>query len=256
MATAQRTYLEMREPSARCAPARVDDPTIRVEHAADCFRRALALSLRRGRAAVPLGGPARLDGRATSARTWTTIAVSIWLMIGQGTLGRVFRAAARTTTTAIEIAYFGLFEEFTGRGLGGASADRAVGNGLGHDVAPRLAAHLLARSSGGAAELHEARLHARSRPKSILCDVTEPLWAPSRERVARRNLTRFMREVVGAASTRGRRLRVALPLLDRSPGRLLAGGLGLRRRHRRARRARRRSISSGCRARASFPTRG
>ena len=80
-------------------------------------------------------------------------------MTVKGTLAGYFELQ-RDADDGIEIAYFGLFDEFTGRGLGGHLLTVAAETRVADDVSPRVAAHLLARSSGGAAELHEARLHA------------------------------------------------------------------------------------------------
>ncbi len=116
MATAQRTYLEMREPAA-LRPARVDDPTIRVDHAADCFpalwRFLYSEVGRKYRWVDRLGW--------TDERIRSHIendAVSIWEMMVKGTLAGYFELQ-RDADDGIEIAYFGLFDEFTGRGLGG-----------------------------------------------------------------------------------------------------------------------------------------
>ena len=107
-------------------------------------------------------------------------AVSIWLMMVQGTPAGYFelqrgrrrrRSRSPTSVSSTSSPAAGLARI--------CSPSRWKRPGA-STPSPRVAAHLLARSSGRAAELHEARLHARSRPKSILCDVTEPLWAPSR----------------------------------------------------------------------------
>jgi GNAT superfamily N-acetyltransferase len=115
MATASRTYLEMREPAA-LRPARLDDPTIRIERAHDCFpalwRFLYAEVGRKYHWFDRLGWSherirAHLDNDA----------VSIWTMTVRGTLAGYFELQ-RDEDGGIEIAYFGLFDEFTGRGLG------------------------------------------------------------------------------------------------------------------------------------------
>jgi GNAT superfamily N-acetyltransferase len=115
MATAQRTYLEMRDRAALC-PARLDDPSIRVEHAELCppalWRFLYAEVGRQYRWVDRLGWSddqirAHLDDDA----------VSIWLMTVRGTLAGYFELRL-DEEGGVEIAYFGLFHEFTGRGLG------------------------------------------------------------------------------------------------------------------------------------------
>ena len=113
--TALRTYLEMRDPAA-LRPARHDDPSIRVEHAERCYpalwRFLYAEVGRRYHWVDRLGWSdqaiqAHLDDNA----------VSIWLMTVRGTLAGYFELR-RDDEGGVEIAYFGLFHEFTGHGLG------------------------------------------------------------------------------------------------------------------------------------------
>jgi GNAT superfamily N-acetyltransferase len=115
MATAQRTYLEMRDPAA-LRPARLDDPTITVEHAVDCFPalwRFLYAEVGRRYHWVD-----RLGWTDEQIRDHLDDdAVSIWLLMVKGTLAGYFELH-RDQEDGIEIAYFGLFHEFTGRGLG------------------------------------------------------------------------------------------------------------------------------------------
>ena len=115
MPTAQRTYLERRAPG-ELRPARVDDPSIHVEHAALCtpalWRFLYAEVGRRYHWVDRLGMTddeirAHLNGGA----------VSIWLLMVQGTPAGYFELT-RDQDGGMEISYFGLFHEFTGRGLG------------------------------------------------------------------------------------------------------------------------------------------
>jgi GNAT superfamily N-acetyltransferase len=115
MATASRTYLEMREPAA-LRPARLDDPTIRVDRAADCFPalwRFLYSEVGRKYRWID-----RLGWSHQQIRDYLDDdAVSVWLLTVRGTLAGYFELK-RDDEGGIEIAYFGLFDEFTGRGLG------------------------------------------------------------------------------------------------------------------------------------------
>jgi GNAT superfamily N-acetyltransferase len=115
METASRTYLEMREPAA-LRPARLDDPTIRVDCAEDCFPalwRFLYSEVGRKYRWID-----RLGWSDEQIRAYLDDdAVSVWLLTVRGTLAGYFELK-RDDEGGIEIAYFGLFDEFTGRGLG------------------------------------------------------------------------------------------------------------------------------------------
>jgi GNAT superfamily N-acetyltransferase len=115
MATAQRTYLEMRDRAA-LVPVGRDDPSIRVQHAELCFpalwRFLYAEVGRKYQWIDRLGWSddqirAHLDDDA----------VSIWVMTVSGTLAGYFELRL-DEEGGVEIAYLGLFPEFTGRGLG------------------------------------------------------------------------------------------------------------------------------------------
>jgi GNAT superfamily N-acetyltransferase len=115
MATASRTYLEMREPSS-LRPARLDDQTISVSRAEECYPalwRFLYAEVGRKYHWVDRLGWSHEQIRAHLDDD----AVSIWLMMVNGTLAGYFELT-RDEEDGIEIAYFGLFDEFTGRGLG------------------------------------------------------------------------------------------------------------------------------------------
>ena len=104
----------------------------------------------------------------------------------------------------VEIAYFGLLPEFTGRGLGGhlltAAVERAWAPGpervwlhtntLDH---PAALPNYLKR---GFTAFHSEDVHAGSRSDRthIIRESDAPLWTPSAERVAAANLTAFMRD--------------------------------------------------------------
>ena len=123
MATAQRTYLEMREPGA-LRPAALDDPSIRIEQAVLCTP-ALYRFLY-GEVGRQYHWVDRLSWSDTDIRAHLDGGrVSIWIMSVQGTPAGYFELS-KDDDGAIEIAYFGLFEEFTGRRLGAHLLTRAV----------------------------------------------------------------------------------------------------------------------------------
>jgi GNAT superfamily N-acetyltransferase len=115
MTTAQRTYLEMRAPGD-LRPARLDDPLIRLEHAALCtpalWRFLYAEVGRRYHWVDRLG----MTDDEISAHL-NSGDVSIWLLSVRGTPAGYFELT-RDREGGIEISYFGLLPEFTGRGLG------------------------------------------------------------------------------------------------------------------------------------------
>jgi GNAT superfamily N-acetyltransferase len=123
MATAERTYLEMRTPGA-LQPAVLDDPAIRIEQAELCTP-ALYRFLY-GEVGRRYHWVDRLGWTDVQIRTHLESGrVSIWLMTVRGTPAGYFELR-RDDEDAMEIAYFGLFEEFTGRGLGAHLLTRAV----------------------------------------------------------------------------------------------------------------------------------
>jgi len=123
MVTAQRTYLEMRDPS-HLRPVRVADETIRVERAAECHPALYRF----------LYGEVGRRYHWTDRLPWTDDeirahlsqpAVSIWLMLVRGTPAGYFELK-QDDEGGVEIAYFGLFDEFIGRGLGAHLLTEAV----------------------------------------------------------------------------------------------------------------------------------
>jgi GNAT superfamily N-acetyltransferase len=123
MATAERTYLEMRTPGA-LQPAVLDDPAIQIEQAELCTP-ALYRFLY-GEVGRRYHWVDRLGWTDVQIRTHLESGrVSIWLMTVRGTPAGYFELR-RDDEDAMEIAYFGLFEEFTGRGLGAHLLTRAV----------------------------------------------------------------------------------------------------------------------------------
>ena len=85
-------------------------------------------------------------------------AVSLWILTVGDVVGRLFRAAPRGRGST-EIVYFGLFPEFTGRGLGGFLLTEAVERAWARRRAPRLAPHLQFRSPLRDPELSRSRVH-------------------------------------------------------------------------------------------------
>ncbi|MEO7275049.1 MAG: GNAT family N-acetyltransferase [Vicinamibacterales bacterium] len=124
MVTAQRTYLEMRDPS-QLRPLRVSDETIRLERAEDCYPALYRF----------LYGEVGRRYHWTDRLSWTDDVVrahlaqpevSIWLMLVRGTPAGYFELET-DDEGGVEIAYFGLFHEFIGRGLGAHLLTEAVG---------------------------------------------------------------------------------------------------------------------------------
>jgi GNAT superfamily N-acetyltransferase len=116
MASAQRTYLEMRRRDA-LRPARIADPAIRVEHAERCYPALWRF----------LYAEVGRKYRWTDRLTWSDDEIrahldggdiSIWLLMVHGTLAGYFELR-RDEEGGVEIAYFGLFDDFIGQGLGG-----------------------------------------------------------------------------------------------------------------------------------------
>ena len=111
-----RTYLEMRNMRALNRAA-LDDPAIRVEEVKGCpasFSRYLYAEV--GRAYHWID---RLPWTDEDIRAYLSDpAVSLWLMTVSGAPAGYFELR-RDNVGGVEIAYFGLLPEFTGRGLGG-----------------------------------------------------------------------------------------------------------------------------------------
>lgn len=120
---AVRTYLEMRAPGALRA-ARVDDPevrVIRVRHCPISFWRYLYCEVGRRYQWVD-----RLVWTDAQVREYLdNPAVSLWVMTVGGAPAGYFELSL-DAGGGVEIAYLGLLDEFTGRGLGGHLLTEAV----------------------------------------------------------------------------------------------------------------------------------
>jgi GNAT superfamily N-acetyltransferase len=124
--TAVRTYLEMRTRAA-LHPVRASVDGIRIERVFDCppsFWRYLYTEVGRRYHWVD-----RLPWSEREIRTYLDDPdVSLWVMTARGAPAGYFELR-RDRDSAVEIVYFGLLDEFTGKGLGGvlltAAAERA-----------------------------------------------------------------------------------------------------------------------------------
>ena len=120
---AVRTYLEMRTPGA-LNPSRQDDPSMRIERVAGCppsFYRFLYAEVGREYHWID-----RLPWSDETIREYLNDpAVSLWLMTVSGAPAGYFELR-RDRAGGVEIVYFGLLKEFTGRGLGGHLLTEAV----------------------------------------------------------------------------------------------------------------------------------
>jgi GNAT superfamily N-acetyltransferase len=118
-----RTYLEMRERAA-LRPSRVEDATVRIEQVHDCpasFWRFLYTEVGREYRWID-----RLPWTDDQIRAYLAdLAVSLWVMWLAGAPAGYFELR-RDRSGGVEIAYFGLLGEFTGRGLGGHLLTEAV----------------------------------------------------------------------------------------------------------------------------------
>jgi GNAT superfamily N-acetyltransferase len=118
-----RTYLEMRDRGA-LRPPTLADPAVRIEEVRDCppsFWRYLYTEV--GRAYHWID---RLPWSDEVIREYLTDpAVSLYLMSVSGAPAGYFELR-RGSDGGVEIAYFGLLPEFTGRGLGGFMLTEAV----------------------------------------------------------------------------------------------------------------------------------
>jgi ribosomal protein S18 acetylase RimI-like enzyme len=110
-----RTYVEMREPGA-LKPARVESASVRIEEVRHCpssFWRYLYTEVGREYRWVD-----RLPWTDEQIREYLDDpAVSLWLMSVEGAPAGYFELR-KATAGDVEIVYFGLLPEFTGRGLG------------------------------------------------------------------------------------------------------------------------------------------
>lgn len=113
---AVRTYLEMRDPAA-LRPARLENPAIRIEQVVGCapsFWRYLYTEVGRQYRWID-----RLPWSDDEIRGYLDDpAVSLWVMSVRGAPAGYFELR-HDRTGGVEIVYFGLLPEFTGRGLGG-----------------------------------------------------------------------------------------------------------------------------------------
>lgn len=112
---AVRTYLEMRAPDA-LRPGRVDDPALRLEQVRNCpasFWRYLYSEVGREYRWID-----RLPWTDAQIREYLSDpAVTLWVLSIEGAPAGYFELR-KDDGGAVEIAYFGLLPEFTGKGLG------------------------------------------------------------------------------------------------------------------------------------------
>ena len=120
---AVRTFLEMRDPDA-LRPSVCTEPGVRIERVERCppsFWRYLYAEVGR-----PYHWIDRLPWTDDEIRAYLADpAVTLWLMTVRGAPAGYFELR-RDASDGIEIAYFGLLDEFTGRGLGGHLLTAAV----------------------------------------------------------------------------------------------------------------------------------
>lgn len=132
MTRALRTYLEMRDPSS-LRPARLADESVRVEQVRGCppaFWRYLYTEVGRAYRWID-----RLPWSDDTIRAYLADpSVSLWLMTVEGAPAGYFELR-RDRAGGVEIAYLGLLDEYTGRGLGGhlltVAVERAWADGAG-----------------------------------------------------------------------------------------------------------------------------
>ena len=114
--TATRTYLEMRDP-AQLTPAAFPQASVRIEPLTDCppsFWRYLYTEVGRRHYWID-----RLPWSDDDIRRYLTDpSIQLWLMTVSGAPAGYFELR-RDPDGGVEIAYFGLLEEFIGGGLGG-----------------------------------------------------------------------------------------------------------------------------------------
>jgi GNAT superfamily N-acetyltransferase len=114
--TATRTYLEMRDP-AQLTPAPTPQASVRIERLTDCppsFWRYLYTEV--GRRHYWIDRLPWSDGDIR--RYLSDPSIQLWLMTVSGAPAGYFELR-RDADGGVEIAYFGLLEEFIGGGLGG-----------------------------------------------------------------------------------------------------------------------------------------
>lgn len=114
--TATRTYLELKDPTQLKAGT-IGDPDVRIERVTSCppsFWRYLYTEVGRRYYWID-----RLPWTDEDIRRYLADeAIQLWLMTVSGAPAGYFELR-RDDDGAVEIAYFGLLEEFVGRGLGG-----------------------------------------------------------------------------------------------------------------------------------------
>ncbi len=114
--TATRTYLEMRDP-AQLTPAPIPQANVRIERLTDCppsFWRYLYTEVGRRHYWID-----RLPWSDDDIRCYLADpSIQLWLMTVSGAPAGYFELR-RDADGGVEIAYFGLLEEFIGGGLGG-----------------------------------------------------------------------------------------------------------------------------------------
>ena len=123
MATAIRTYVEMKHPAA-LRPVRIDTSSVRIEHVELCtpaFWRFLYSEVGRRYHWVDKLGLSDDEIRTHLGSG----AVSVWLLTSRGTPAGFFELT-RDADGGIEISYLGLFDEFVGQGLGAHLVTAAV----------------------------------------------------------------------------------------------------------------------------------
>lgn len=111
----KRTYLQMTSPE-NFAPSRIDDPRVRIEQAENCpasFFRYLYSEVGRNYHWVD-----RLSWTDEEIRSYLKQPnITLWVMYWTGSPAGYFELN-RCEDDSTEIAYFGLMQEFLGRGLG------------------------------------------------------------------------------------------------------------------------------------------
>lgn len=121
--SATRTYLEMTHPRT-LRPGRAPDGSVRVEHRDPCdpdFWRYLYATVGEAYHWVD-----RLPWTDEQVRAYLADpAVSVWVLFVDDAVAGYFELR-REEDASVEIAYFGLLPEFTGRGLGGYLLTEAV----------------------------------------------------------------------------------------------------------------------------------
>ena len=154
--TAVRTYLEMTDPQALRAgrPPAGKARITRREPCAPEFWRYLYTTVGAGYQWLD-----RLSWTDDDARRYLTdAAVSLWVLTVDDAVAGYYELR-REDDASVEIVYFGLLPEFTGRGLGGYLLTDAVERAWASRRPPRVAAHVQLRSPLRYPELPGSRLH-------------------------------------------------------------------------------------------------